>query len=60
MKFELSNHVALQHPDWRNSDQYYIPEHLSAKERSILKRSAAHCPVGNSLSADLIEAVNFL
>ena len=23
MKFELSNHVALQHPDWRNSESYY-------------------------------------
>ena len=23
MKFELSNHVALQHPDWRSSESYY-------------------------------------
>ena len=23
MKFELSNHVALQHLDWRSSEFYY-------------------------------------
>ena len=31
MKFELSNHVALQHPDWRDSDQYYIPRAFIGK-----------------------------
>lgn len=23
MKFELGNHVALQHPDWKESDSFY-------------------------------------
>ncbi len=23
MKFELSNHIALQHPDWRTSSSFY-------------------------------------
>ena len=23
MKFELSNHIALQHPDWKNSQSFY-------------------------------------
>ncbi len=23
MKFELSNHIALQHPDWKNTQSFY-------------------------------------
>ena len=36
-----------------------FPEHVAEKDRAILKRVAEHCPVGNSLSANLIETVNF-
>ena len=36
-----------------------FPEHVAEKDRAILKHVAEHCPVGNSLSADLIETVNF-
>ena len=36
-----------------------FPEHVAEKDRAILKRVSEHCPVGNSLSADLIEKVNF-
>ncbi|HBN45272.1 MAG TPA: OsmC family protein [Candidatus Marinimicrobia bacterium] len=36
-----------------------FPEHLSDKERTILQRASKHCPVGNSLSIDLQEKVNY-
>ena len=36
-----------------------FPENVAEKDRTILKRVAEHCPVGNSLSTDLIETVNF-
>ena len=63
MKGTMANVTKSMAADHRRISEIQIniafPEHLSAKERTILKRSAAHCPVGNSLSADLIEAVNF-
>ena len=37
----------------------HFPDHISEKDRTILQRVADHCPVGNSLSADLIETVNY-
>jgi len=37
----------------------YFPDHISKKDRTILQRVADHCPVGNSLSADLIETLNY-
>ena len=39
---------------------FHFPDHLSSKEKTILQRIAEHCPVGNSLSADLVEIVNFV
>lgn len=36
-----------------------FPEHVSEKDRTILQRVADHCPVGNSLSTELIETVNY-
>ena len=63
MKGTMANVTKSMAADPRRISEIQInitfPEHLSAKERTILKHSAAHCPVGNRLSADLIEAVNF-
>lgn len=36
-----------------------FPQPLSEEERSILRRVGEHCPVGNSLSADLKEVINY-